>query len=173
MVRAPLLRRTSTPVSQYHDVVVLAGLSVALPVKSPAPETYEVWCARLSWVFATDGFCTYRLIARSAWSGTRSATGSLTAIAPGGMVIDAVPLNVRRRSVPATMSAPWARTPTLAALMVNGVVPIAFEKRTRIASAPRLMCTISRSVTLVNVGGAANSGACIAAPQVATQSVRH
>src|SRR5215831_9418169 len=120
---------TSTPLSQYQVVLVEATGMVVAPVKSPVVETYEVWCARASWVVPGSALGTKRLIARSALAWTSSDTESLIATAPGGMVMELAPKKCNCRKEPGRTDAPVERSATLAAPMANGLLPIAFEKR--------------------------------------------
>ena len=145
--RAPRSAMTSTPLSQYQLVIVDAIAMSAALVKSPAGDTYEVWCASVSWVVPTWGAGTYRLIARSSNASTSSATGSVSATPPGATEIEAAPAKVRGRSDRGRTDAPDARTPMLAAPITSGAVPCALENRTRTARPARLTCTIWRSVT--------------------------
>src|SRR5262249_192734 len=62
--------------------------------------------------------------------------------------------NCRRE--PGRTDAPVERSATLAAPMANGLLPIAFEKRTRSWSPPMVTCTIWRRVTWSKVTAAPN-----------------
>jgi hypothetical protein len=86
------------------------------------------------------------LTTRSESAGTGNATGSLSAGAPGGMVIEACPPKVRGRSVPATVCAAAARRATRASPIASGSVPYSLDSRTRSDRPATLVWTIWRSV---------------------------
>jgi hypothetical protein len=81
----------------------------------------------------------YRLMARSAWAGTASSTGSDRAGAPAGMVIADWPPKLSVRRVDCETAELDERTPMLAAPMRSGVLPISLEKRTRTRLPPMLV----------------------------------
>src|SRR3954452_9223490 len=87
------------------------------------------------------------LTARSEPPGTSSATASLSAGAPAGILTEARPEKVSLRSESATMLEPLpARRATCASPTTSGPRPNSFESRTRSRLPARLVCTIWRSV---------------------------
>jgi quercetin dioxygenase-like cupin family protein len=89
---------------------------------------------------------------RSAASGTRNTVGSLATAVPAAMVTRREPPKVSRRSVPGRIAAPEPRNARRASPMTSGAAPWALVSRTRTTSPPTLVCTICRSVRLVNDG---------------------
>src|SRR5215213_9493595 len=95
-------------------------------------------------------------------------------IAPAGIVVDALPLNLRARLVVATMAASLARSATLAAPTTSGAVPKLLLRTTRSRSPPRVGWTISRNVWLLKLrtgggpGGGPGGGAACGGPPAAT-----
>ncbi len=107
--------RTSSPSSQYQDVVEFAYASpFSEAVRSPVPgkEMYEVVKAAAWKVMAPLVPGAYRLTASaSAPRPASSPTGSLNTSAPTGMVTDRRPPNLSSRFVPGTRVEPVFWTP--------------------------------------------------------------
>src|SRR5262245_4279203 len=101
---------TASLANQNQDCVVVETGMTALAVKSPGGEIYEVCRAWTCHVAGPVALGTKILTARSLSAGTSRSTESLRISAPGGMVIDGLPLNVRIRSDPATIAAPEPRS---------------------------------------------------------------
>ena len=91
-----------------------------------------------------------RLTARSVWAGTFSATGSLTASAPGLIVTAARPPKVTGRLVPAVTAPPPADRPMSTWRNVIGWAPKTFERRIRADRPPALDQTTFRMVWSLN-----------------------
>src|SRR4051812_9277702 len=98
-------------------------------------------------------------IARSDVAGTARLTGSLTTTAPAAIIVEALPLNVSGRDVPALMAASLSRSATWAAPTSSGSVPNALLSTTRTRSPPSDVCTISRSVWFLKLIGGGGAGA--------------
>ena len=85
-------------------------------------------------------------MARSAAAGRFTMAGSLTTSAPGGMMTEVRPPNVRPAAETRLMELPPWLMATCAAPMVSGSVPNSLVKMTRSSGPPMETCTISRRV---------------------------
>src|SRR6188768_3568042 len=97
-------------------------------------------------------------MARSETDATVIATGSLTSTAPGKIIADVRPPNVRGFALPAWTCAACARGAIAAAPISSGAVPNTLLKTTRTRSPPMLVWTICRSVWLLTVSGGGPGG---------------
>src|SRR4051794_12994953 len=121
MVAASVGASTSTPDSQYQDCEVTASVNSAAPVKSPGAEIQLV-CRPREWTLAGPVSAgTYTLTASSPSGAMSRATGSLSISAPGGIVTDPLPLNMRVRSEPGAIAESLLRSPACAAPITRGV----------------------------------------------------
>jgi len=136
---------TSTPEMNIQAVEVAAPGNSTTDVESPAL-MYAVRRAIECLVAGPVSSGRYTLMARSASAGISRSTGSLSALAPGGILIDGFPANVNTRSDPSTIADSWAWRATCAAPMVTADPPNAFDSCTRSRRPPMLARTNMRSV---------------------------
>src|SRR5215213_10923399 len=104
--------------------------------------------AKKCWVAGPVAFGRYTLTASFCIGRTVSRSGSLSAWAPGGMVIVRWPPNRSCRIVPGCTRAPERWTATVARPTSSGRAPKAFVSRTRTRSPPTLPVTMLRTVWL-------------------------
>src|SRR5215471_1454083 len=113
------------------------------------------------------------LIATSAKGGTLRSIGSLSIGAPGGILTDVLPLNVRTRLDSVAISGPFVTSATCAVPMTVAAVPNAFENLIRRRSPPIVGRTTIRTVWFSTTGEAGRSGkgrgACTAVLHALTQ----
>src|SRR6185437_7427535 len=120
---------TSTSASQYQAMGTETFCISALFEKLPGPETYVSCCAQKWVVVAGVRRGRKMLIASSVNGDIFKATGSLNMGAPGGILTDSDPPNVKRRSVAGMIVEPCSTTATWASPISRAEVPYAFENR--------------------------------------------
>lgn len=108
-------------------------------------------------------------MARSESGGRASETGSLTAMAPGGMVMAGWPLKVSGTLVPGWIAPAAAGRAAAASSMARELVPSSLVRMTRMVEPPRETWTIWRRVVGMVKAWGALAWATGAVPQVATQ----
>src|SRR5262249_6693757 len=129
--RVPASPTTSTPLSQYQEVMTCAaGMSVAA-AKFPLGETYDRRCASVSCVTPDCGAGMYMLIARRRGGAPVRDAGAERATPRGATEFLVSRAKVKPGRVPGMPEAPVGGARMRAEPMTRGSVPRAFEKRTR------------------------------------------
>jgi hypothetical protein len=128
---------TSTPLSSSQDVV-------GVPGAPPRGASHEV-CRATGCALTTAGNAGTAIVTASRPAAT-TATGSLTASAPGGITVPACPPNVTGCSVPTAAFGPPPAPAADTAATDSGADPYALESRTRSCAPPTWGRTTIRSV---------------------------